>query len=639
MPINKFDKGRGNVSGGANDPCAFNYVMREGLYSPENVVEHKKPLGVTLINLVERDTQGRTWGEQMDHTRELKYAETNYWSTTPRTYMSFKLSPDPKDKISLEDFDDFCREFADRAFEQKFQIAIVYHDDNENNILHAHFIVNSPILGETSKVNYLSNWLDSKARLRFIMDLPDYMARERGWSNFLDDAVNKEKAFEASKRNVFDEEESYVNKKKIEEDIEQKYRENELFYKNNYYFDSKKFNFEKSVPRISYEERYKTSCEREIERNGKIPWKKEIKDRIDIVKHLAVSEKEFITMLNSAGVVCVLNKNNEYQYSVKNMEFLKVNGSTLGNAYCKKTILQNLSKNLNLLRKTRLNSVHVDENDNVIFDRYKIDVLRKGALYGKREREIIAQTGWSQNEDIRQRIEYAVKVSSSEAEFIKNLTDFGINVEITNNGDFKYCHPDPDVKLRVTGERLGGPDGLYSRQTIAQKLGFNNYKSGDLFRNLTTKKLSNFEIYLNNRLAIAKSLEGYGLIGMTLVRNPNNISLERFAKACQTRINYEIFSSLDFDYHIKNEPDNSDLIDARNVLFELCGSVERLDSDTFLDVIDTKISALDTTSFDEKRAEKMKQIDKKRKKKQQKIQSGFDYSHEDGDRTSRGFKR
>lgn len=638
MPINKFDKGRTAVSGSSGDPCVFNYVMREGLYSPENVEEHKKPLGLTLINLEEKDSQGRTWGEQMDHTREQKYAETNYWSKTPRTYMSFKLSPDPKDDISLEEFDDFCREFADRAFEQKFQIAIVYHDDNENNILHAHFIVNSPILGETSKVNYLSNWLDSKARLRFIMDLPDYMARERGWSNFIDDAIEKEKSFEAAKRNIYDKDEHYVNKKTIEDDIDTKYKNNEDYYKSNYYFNQEKFTFEKKTPRYSYKSAFDNFAEREIQKKGKVSWKKDIKDRIDCVRHLAITEKEYYSMLSTVGIDCKLTKNNEYQYRVKGSEYLVVNGPTLGKDFTKQSILNCLSKNLSATRKSRLKSV--EEKDGVVeFNHYKINVTRKGARYGKKEREIIQKTGWSQNEDIRQRVEYALKISKTESEFIQNLLNFGVNVEITDSGDYKYSHPDPESNLRVTGERLGGINGLYSRNTISEQLGFNKYKDNDLFKYLTTKKLSKFEIFINNRFAIAKSLEGYGLVGISVVRNPNNISLKQYAKACQIRADFAIFSNKDFDTLIEKNPNNTDLIEARNVLFAVCDTADNLIMDVKLDTLETKLSAIDTSGFDKKRDDRIKEIDKKRKKKLQRNLSNYDLPKEEAHRGSRDFKR
>lgn len=52
------------------------------------------------------------------------------------------MSPDPADKIGLERLRELSIAWAQKHFGE-YQVAIVYHDDNEHRIPHAHIVVNN----------------------------------------------------------------------------------------------------------------------------------------------------------------------------------------------------------------------------------------------------------------------------------------------------------------------------------------------------------------------------------------------------------------------------------------------------------------------------------------------------------------
>lgn len=59
-----------------------------------------------------------------------------------RTFEHFVISPDPGDGIDLDALRRLSRAWAERHFKD-FEVAIVYHDDNERGIPHAHVVVNN----------------------------------------------------------------------------------------------------------------------------------------------------------------------------------------------------------------------------------------------------------------------------------------------------------------------------------------------------------------------------------------------------------------------------------------------------------------------------------------------------------------
>ena len=88
------------------------------------------------------------------------------------------MSPDPTDEISLESLRELTQAWVGENF-PGFQVAIVYHDDNENGVMHAHVVVNNTNLDTGSRLQDPA----PKELMRSIQRL----AEERGLSFFSED--------------------------------------------------------------------------------------------------------------------------------------------------------------------------------------------------------------------------------------------------------------------------------------------------------------------------------------------------------------------------------------------------------------------------------------------------------------------
>lgn len=82
------------------------------------------------------------WASVMDSTRETLGNDSGWNGKAARTYKHFVLSPSPEDHVSLTGLRTMATRWAKDNFDD-FEIAIVYHDDNENHIPHAHVVVNN----------------------------------------------------------------------------------------------------------------------------------------------------------------------------------------------------------------------------------------------------------------------------------------------------------------------------------------------------------------------------------------------------------------------------------------------------------------------------------------------------------------
>lgn len=82
------------------------------------------------------------WAAAMDATRRLYGNDSAWRGRRARTYKHYVVSPDPKDRVSLEGLRALAAEWAHESF-PNHEVAIVYHDDNANGIPHAHVVVNN----------------------------------------------------------------------------------------------------------------------------------------------------------------------------------------------------------------------------------------------------------------------------------------------------------------------------------------------------------------------------------------------------------------------------------------------------------------------------------------------------------------
>lgn len=82
------------------------------------------------------------WGAVMDATRRAYGNDLPWRGKRVRTYKHYVVSPDPKDGVGLEALRSLATTWAKEHFSDH-EVAIVYHDDNERGIPHAHVVVNN----------------------------------------------------------------------------------------------------------------------------------------------------------------------------------------------------------------------------------------------------------------------------------------------------------------------------------------------------------------------------------------------------------------------------------------------------------------------------------------------------------------
>lgn len=154
-----------------------------------------RALAHDFINVHQSDWQ-RSWGRRMDRTRELAGWGSSWGSRKRVTYRHFIISPDPRDDVDLEVLRDLSTEWASCLFGGvdgpgelgSCEVAIVYHDDNESGIPHAHVIVNC-LDFETGRALRIDRTQNEK----LLPNLLQKLAAERGLSHFDNDARDADK--------------------------------------------------------------------------------------------------------------------------------------------------------------------------------------------------------------------------------------------------------------------------------------------------------------------------------------------------------------------------------------------------------------------------------------------------------------
>lgn len=86
------------------------------------------------------------------------------------------------------------------------------------------------------------------------------------------------------------------------------------------------------------------------------------------------------------------------------------------------------------------------------------------------ERQIENREGWSWKDDIRDRVDIAVRISKGPADFASKLGELGIKVNYNRDGDLIYHHPSDPASRKVKGSTLGKQYAATSiEQVIAEK--------------------------------------------------------------------------------------------------------------------------------------------------------------------------
>ncbi|BDE94863.1 relaxase/mobilization nuclease domain-containing protein [Raoultibacter timonensis] len=243
-----------------------------------------------FVNIHGKDYQ-RNWGYVMDRTRE-EFGNDGAWRGKDAvTYNHFVVSPDPRDGVDVDTLREltmrWVREFfgdgANAGRLGNFEVAVVYHDDNENHVPHAHVIVNNTDL-------------DSGRRLQI-----DNATNERTLPNRLQE---------------------------IAKDMGLRYFDNDVN--------------ERIRKEIQQAGRYFTKEERKLLRQGRFSWKQDLANNLQVARRTSRNEAEFLDACDRLGIA-VEQKGDDWMFShPANPERWKVRGYRLGKAYSRTGIAKSI---------------------------------------------------------------------------------------------------------------------------------------------------------------------------------------------------------------------------------------------------------------------------------------------------------
>lgn len=97
------------------------------------------------------------------------------------------------------------------------------------------------------------------------------------------------------------------------------------------------------------------------------------------------------------------------------------------------------------------------------------------------ERQIETREGWSWKDDIRDRVDIAMRISRGPVDFATKLNELGIQVNYNREGDIVYHHPSDPSFRKVKGATLGSRYAAESiEQTMADKYGARRHRAHNL---------------------------------------------------------------------------------------------------------------------------------------------------------------
>lgn len=118
------------------------YLERGGRAIEREFMNFYWQLDENEIEPADRAPQGFDWAVAMDATRMSENNHLPYNGRLARTFKHFVISPDPKDQITFDELKVLAHTWLMQEFPD-FEATIVYHDDNEGHIPHAHIVVNN----------------------------------------------------------------------------------------------------------------------------------------------------------------------------------------------------------------------------------------------------------------------------------------------------------------------------------------------------------------------------------------------------------------------------------------------------------------------------------------------------------------
>lgn len=224
------------------------------------------------------------WAAEMDSTRAAFGTDSPWKGKQARTFKHYVFSPDLKDGIGLATLRELAVAWATENY-PGFQVAIVYHDDNESRIPHAHIVVNNVNLDSGRRLQ------DAIPRERLVS--AQELAKERGLSHFEPNTIRKDgfqkRAESASRR---------------------------------------------GTPQQSRQRVYVGKAEAGLREAGKYSWVSDMRDRVSIARSIATSEADFKAVLETMGVIVSDNSpkcaRRDWVYSFADHPARRVSGEKMG---------------------------------------------------------------------------------------------------------------------------------------------------------------------------------------------------------------------------------------------------------------------------------------------------------------------
>ena len=268
------------ISGHTKLGAAQRYLEKEGRALARDFLNLDAPMtGIGEDGLPEyRDYD---WSSIMDETREKLGNDSPYKGRKARTYKHYVFSPDPRDSISLSELRSVTMSWVRENFGD-YEVAVVYHDDNEHRIPHAHVIVNNTNLATGRRLQDP----DPRALKRSAQRI----AREHGLS---------------------------------------------------FYEDEPRDPVTGAIPDSeAYARRNAHIVERDRVTRGEYSWVGDIRARVDVAKGIAKSPEDFQQALREMGVNVreSASRKGDWVYSLAGTPSRQVTGSKLGASYTRREV-------------------------------------------------------------------------------------------------------------------------------------------------------------------------------------------------------------------------------------------------------------------------------------------------------------
>ena len=234
---------------------------------------------------------GYNWSKDMDEYRHACGGDEPWEGKRARTFKHYIVSPDPKDRITLEQLRELAVDWAAENFGD-YQVAIVYHDDTEAGIPHAHVVVNN--------INIATGYRLQDPNPSALNRRLQAMAVERGLTGL----------------GITDERSAFQRRA-----------------------DASKAPRDRPATK---QQVYVRKAEKEIAGKGEYSWVSDIRNRVSTARSLASDEREFMSILAELGIEVSDNSERcsrrDWIFSIADHPTWRITGERMGLAFGKSSI-------------------------------------------------------------------------------------------------------------------------------------------------------------------------------------------------------------------------------------------------------------------------------------------------------------